>query len=153
MAAGDISRFLEGETLMEQRQDPLRAYCARLRDTLRLLVEGLEQWQSVSPALRETGLFTLAWRVEAAREVLRMETGRHAQCEWEQLRRFQAEGYVLADWCHRQIYGTPRSPSGAVPTIEEITQALQSIEQLTREEWALHALVQREEEEDALSGD
>ena len=121
--------------------DPaLTAYVAALREALTLLVEAVQIQAEAPVALRATGIFDCRWAIDNARQVLRMETGRLAQEEFRLAEDLASEGYTLADYCHHQLYGTPRAPYGHVPTLTEVKDALVRIETLTRHSWALEEL-------------
>lgn len=118
------------------RERELTAYIGRLREALALLIDGI-----VHPLPADWGFNNLAWRVEAAQRLLHMETGRHAQADWDNSAQLNAIGSLLADYIYPQLYGTPRSPSGYVPTETEIREALAEMQTLIEQSWALEALL------------
>ena len=104
--------------------DPaLTAYVAVLRTALTRLVEETHMLKALP------GHWCAS--TEEAEEVLRLETGREAQADLDILEKVCAEVYTLADWCHTQLTGKPRSPSGYIPTTAEVWGSLAEIEQLT----------------------
>ncbi len=122
--------------------DPaLIAYIAVLREALQGLVDGVTALQARHPALHPLTYRSLAGRVETAEEVLRIETGRHAEQELRIMEELTVAGYTLADFVFRQLYGVPRVPRGLIPTQAEIVEALKDMERLTQQSWALAALL------------
>jgi len=119
-----------------------RAYIGLLREALASFVDAVDH-----PIPPKWGLHDLEWRAAEARRLLALETGRHAQAEWKNATDLNSVGYILADYVYHRLYGVPRSRSGLVPTDAEAREALEAIQRLTEQAWALEALLVDPEEQ------
>ena len=126
------------------RDSELCAYIAVLREALQALVDAIRRREGVPASVLRTGLFSLDVETTDAENVLRIETGRHAQAELEIESQLVMHGYTLADWCWHALYGTPRATQTTVPTRAEVEEALAEIQRLTEASWALDALLEKE---------
>ena len=122
------------------REQELTQYIAVLREALQMLVDAAIRHQE----MRRTplpSLFTMYSEIDYAQQVLRIETGRHAEQELQLLTDLNDHAYILADYLHHQLYGTMRAPKSGVPNIHEVKAALAGIESTTQAAWKLEALL------------
>ena len=131
---------MDSKTLLGSNDATIRAYVVLLRETLRLLVDGIRLPDRASAVLVESKLLSLTWRVEEAERVLEMETGRYAEQESRIQSELASAGYTLADYVFPLLYGRARSSSGGIPSRDEVDAALQNIARMTEESHALYAI-------------
>lgn len=122
----------------------MEAYCGHLRQVLRDLVFAVDSHRCDVDTPVEKWLYGMRMELEFAEMALRMETGRHAEQIMRGMEKISIDTYVLADYAHMALYGTPRGPSPETPTRAEVADALQDIEVLTKENRHLYGLLVKE---------
>lgn len=122
----------------------MAAYCGFLRQVLRDLVSAVAAHRCDIHTPLERWLYSMRIELDFAEMALRMETGRHAEQVMRTMEALSVSTYILADYTHMALYGTPRRPSLETPTLAEVADALRDIERLTQEDRHLDRLLDKE---------